>query len=1456
MRLIALSTLLLTACGTPGGGTKDTGDTGAAVPVDGDLDGFAGDADCNDQDATIYDGAPELCDGLDNDCDGETDEDGQTTYYEDLDADGFGGAEAGTGCEVPSGMVADSTDCDDGNAAINPGAAEICDGADNDCDSLVDDADDSVTDATTVYTDGDGDGYGDGDGFLACSVSAGQATQAGDCNDGDAAYHPGAEESDCTDPEDYNCDGSSGYTDGDGDGFSACEDCDDSEIEVNPTSTEVCDGVDNDCDGTVDGPAAADAGTYYADADGDGYGDDASTTTDCSAPAGYVALGGDCDDTDAAYNPGASEADCADPNDYNCDGSVGYADNDGDGYAACEECDDADAANNPAATEVCDGADNDCDSEVDEDDAADASAWYADGDGDNYGDEFTTTTACSAPTGYVADSTDCDDGNATINPGADEVCNDEDDDCDGELDEDDAADATAWYADGDEDGYGDATVSYVSCDAPTGYVAAGTDCDDGDGAVNPGATEMCNGGDDDCDGDIDEDDAADASDWYADADTDGYGDATNSLSACSAPSGYVADATDCDDTTDAVNPGADELCNGGDDDCDGTVDEDDAADALTWYADGDGDGYGDADTSYISCAAPSGYLADDTDCDDGDAAINPAASEVCDSLDTDEDCSGAADDADAGATGKDTFYADADSDGYGDPLTTADACDAPTGYTTDATDCDDGDASENPAADEVCDGDDDDCDGDVDEDAAIDVSSWYADGDGDGYGDASTFDIDCDQPTGYVADDTDCDDTESATNPGADEYCNGTDDDCDGETDEADAVDPSTWYADSDADGYGDAATSVEQCDSPADYVSDDTDCDDDDPAVNPAAIEVCDAADTDEDCSGFADDDDPAVTGQSTLYADTDGDGYGDAAASTQTCEAPADFVTDNTDCDDGNAAVNPGEIEVCDSLDVDEDCNGLADDADSGATGMSTWYEDADGDDYGLSTSTVDACDEPSGYAATSGDCDDTEDAVNPAAAETCDNGRDDNCDGDDNDCELSGDLVYTEADAYYTGTSASEYFGGGIAMVGDTNGDGYDDLGVGAYGYRNGTKTQAGSLSILTGPLTSGSATSATRVVGDTAYDYLGYDVAGLGDTNIDTYDDLAVSAYGYDSGSKSGAGRVYIMRGPITSSDVDTAAYMTVTGDAASDNAGYAVASAGDFNDDGTPDLAVGVPYSDNTATNAGSVSVFLSYSAGDFKTDEAEWIFDGEATGDYAGAAVGPAGDVNGDGFDDLPLGAYAVGTNSGSAYLMFGETGSTGGAVALSSADAEVTGATNYGRMGISVAVVGDTDDDGYDDLLVGEDYYGASSAPGYAHLFFGGSALTGALGVGDAGASFSGESTDDYAGRAVTRAGDVNLDGYDEILYSGTAADSTLAGVGAAWLFYGGTDLSGSISGDDADAVMRGKAAYDALGNDLTGNGDVNGDGYPDFAVASLGVDSGSTTSVGMASVWYGGGI
>ncbi len=471
-------------------------------------------------------------------------------------------------------------------------------------------------------TDDDGDGY---------------TLDEGDCDDGDEGTHPGATES-CDGVADNNCDGIDDplESDGDGDGYSECGgDCNDSAAAVRPGAVEVCDGVDQDCDGVIDDGLPT--STWYPDLDEDGYGNTSQPRSDCSDPGDeYIATSGDCNDANEAVHPGAALT-CDEILDNNCDGAADTleTDGDGDGLSECDgDCDDSRASVYPDAEEICDASDdNDCDGLTD--------SMEADADGDGL-------SLCDG---------DCDDSAPDVFPGNTEPCDGIDNNCNGEIDE--SGGAIPWYADTDEDGFGDDEESLSTCTPPPGYVDEGGDCDDGDPAIHPGAGEVCDEIDNDCDGTADEGLAVSV--YYPDGDGDGYGESEGAVAGCGPPDGYADEGGDCDDSLALVHPGAVEICvDGLDNDCDGDTD---AADSEC--PEGDDDTPSDDDST-----PDDDTPADDDVTSDDDTSASDDDTSGDDDTATDDDSAGDDDstigDDDTATDDDDATAGDDDDDNYDD----------------------------------------------------------------------------------------------------------------------------------------------------------------------------------------------------------------------------------------------------------------------------------------------------------------------------------------------------------------------------------------------------------------------------------------------------------------------------------------------------------------------------------------------------------------------------------------------------------------------------------------------------------------------------------------------------------------------------------------------------------------------------------------------------------------------
>jgi len=350
--------------------------------------------------------------------------------------------------------------------------------------------------------------------------------------------------------------------------------------------------------------------------------------------------------------------------------------------------------------------------------------------------------------------------------------------------------ATTYYADADGDGYGNASSTQAACSQPTGYVTNNTDCNDNSNATNPGASELCNNSDDNCNSQIDEGASnsvstfitacatytwsvnnttyttsgnytsgtgcntqvlhltitAPALTYYVDADQDGFGAGTGSLFCANPGAGYSTANTDCNDANVSISPMAEELCDGIDNDCNASTT--DGLGTTSYFIDADGDTYGNPNITVVSCSAPAGYVSDNTDCDDSNAALYII----------------------------NTYFSDSDEDSFGDAEAPHEACFLTAGYVMNAQDCDDANAAVNPNATEICNQIDDDCDGLVND--GLTSVDYHFDGDGDGYGSGVAV-LSCAPITNYVQNSADCNDSDAAINPNATEICGNTvDEDC------------------------------------------------------------------------------------------------------------------------------------------------------------------------------------------------------------------------------------------------------------------------------------------------------------------------------------------------------------------------------------------------------------------------------------------------------------------------------------------------------------------------------------------------------------------------------------------------------------------------------------------------------------------------------------------------------
>ena len=682
----------------------------------------------------------------------------------------------------------------------------------------------------------------------------------------------------------------------------------------------------------------------------------------------------------------------------------------------------------------------------------------------------------------------------------------------------------------------------------------------------------------------------------------------------------------------------------------------------------------------------------------------------------------------------------------------------------------------------------------------------------------------------------DCDDARADVQPGGVEVCDegATDEDCDGriDADDPDVADRRILHPDGDGDGYGDAST-ASTCPGPG-WTEDGSDCDDGDPAVHPGAAEICDLALVDEDCDGQVNGADPDATAPLTWYTDADDDGWGGDEASVS-CDAPPDGRPVTGDCDDADPERFPGAVERCNLL--DDDCDGAADEEVTQAV-----WEDADQDGYGDPLAPVQGCDLP-GFATNGDDCADDDAGINPGAAEICADGVDQDCDGGPGTCDLSGERDSTNADAIFVGGLREDRAGSAIAGVGDIDADGRADWMLGAPTTSVDAVASGAAYLIAGGTTgTLSVATAVARVRGGSPASAIGSAVLGLGDIDGDGFDDIAVGASGATWLDRPGGGVSLFLgpvRGDVPFEAADGAWYSVETGAflGAQLDRGRGVAG------DGNPNLLAGAPAANAEGTDRGAVYLFSATTGAAMTTDEALAVVEGDRDDAALGRSFAGLGDIDGDGVGNLALGDPGASSELGAVYLISGplvgtmsvadadvtllgddpggragetvigpgdldddgradlivgapeadvvdfECGAvyvfldpTSGAASAADADAVVTGAADWEHAGSALTAMPDMDGDGVPDFAVTAEDWPDGRGTGRVYLLSG--ARAGTASVDDNLFGASGDPGSTGFGAVLASAGDTDGDGTIDFLAGSPESDLGAVDAGAVWLF------------------------------------------------------------------------
>lgn len=454
----------------------------------------------------------------------------------------------------------------------------------------------------------------------------------------------------------------------------------------------------------------------------------------------------------------------------------------------------------------------------------------------------------------------------------------------------------------------------------------------------------------------------------------------------------------------------------------------------------------------------------------------------------------------------------------------------------------------------------------------------------------------------------------------------------------------------------------------------------------------------------------------------------------------------------------------------------------------------------------------------------------------------------------------------DASFLGEDSGD-LAGIVSGVGDVNGDGFEDFVIAARedeegGYR------AGQTYLVLGrskgwKMDTDLSTADASFIGESANDYTGTSVTGVGDVNDDGFDDFTISSVWNDEAGVD-AGQVYLIFGKASGWKMDTdlsQADASFLGEKAGDNAGRGISGVGDVNGDGIDDLLIGAHLNDASISNAGKTYLFFGKRTGwakDTSLSKADASFQGENIDDMSGYSLGGYGDVNGDGYGDILIGAFTNGEggmDSGQTYLILGKSSGWAENTSLANADASFIGEKQGDYSGIHVDMAGDVNGDGYDDILIGaqwNDENGANS--GQSYLIMGkmsGWSMDTELSTSDA--SFLGEAAGDWSGAWCAGAGDVDGDGYDDIIIGAPFNDDVASDAGQAYFVLGkstGWVMDTSLS--NATASFIGESSGDQLGQYVDGAGDVNGDGYDDILIGAWSNDEGSSNAGQAYLIFY----